>query len=309
MQKNVEAIVRSAEAQLESFSRESSFWERGAIITDLDGTAVHEFQDRIVIVPDVANGLKRLVELRCPLILNTLRFPMSVLRTFGREWYSISKAPIPTVTLNGSQLGYIVENGRGELEFEEIDCKPLPPAAIEHALAPVKSLLAEGHRDVLVFYYPRDWKLGEVIWTPVAENVMHVKQKYKSASSVTAIDFEKLHDQLLAEPICMIFLQVDVPEDQRMAYQHSQGSGFFSADGVDKLAGARNMAARLGIELDASMGAGDTSMDTFLNGVGCAVIVGNARLRLRGLLETIRVIDSITFGKLLFKLSELGPAR
>ena len=70
-------------------------------------------------------ALNRIYELGRPVVLNTLRFPLSVIRTFGKEWYKISNGVIPTVLMNGSQLGYIIENEKGEFEFEEIAAFPL----------------------------------------------------------------------------------------------------------------------------------------------------------------------------------------
>ncbi len=295
------------EARLERFARERGFWDTGGIVTDLDGTSVHEHQGRIMITPSVELALKRLSEQGRTLFLNTLRFPMSVIRTFGRDWYALSNAPIPAVTLNGSLLGRVVEAPSGDLEFEEIECHPLQHAEIETALAPIEQLVKDGVRELLVFYYPRDWRIGEVIWTPVAENVLRVKEKYQSASAVSAVEPAKLHDQLLGEDVCMMLIVFDVPRDKRMAYQRSRESQFFTAQGVDKLTGTRAMAERLGVELACSLGAGDTSMDTFLSIVGCSVIVGGGHLPFRGLSETIHVADSLTLGKLLWRLSELKP--
>lgn len=302
---NDQSLDPEAEATLERFLRQSAFWQSGGIVTDLDGTSVHEHQGRIRITPTVEIALKRLAEQGRPLFLNTLRFPMSVIRTFGRDWCALSNAPIPAVTLNGSLLGRVVETAKGDLEFEELECRPLHQKHIEDALGPVEQLVQDGVREVLVFYYPREWRLGEVIWTPVAENVMRVKDKYKSASAVSAVEPAKLREQLLGEDICMMLVLFDVPQDKRMAYQRSQESQFFTADGVDKLTGTQLMARHLGVQLDSSLGAGDTAMDTFLNVVGCAVVVGAPQLTFRGVNQTIHVQDSLTLGRLLWRLGEL----
>jgi hypothetical protein len=94
-----------------------------------------------------------------------------------------------------------------------------------------------------------------------------VKQKYTSASAVTAVEFPKLQQQMLAEEICMIFLLIDAPEDQLMAYQHTKRSNFITHKGVDKLFGARTMADFLQCNLQDCLGAGDTELDSFLSGV------------------------------------------
>jgi hydroxymethylpyrimidine pyrophosphatase-like HAD family hydrolase len=291
--------------QLRQFVLESSFASRGAVVTDLDGTAVHEFQGRIVIPEPVEFGLKHLSDLGRPLILNSLRFPLSVLRTFGREWYAVANTPVPTVTLNGSLLGYVTKSDQDELGFEEIAAFPLSAEEIDDALKGVEALVAGGIKDVLVFYYPRDWRIGEVIWTPVPEKVIPVKEKYTSASSVTAVEFQKLREQMLSEDICMIFLLIDVAEDQLMAYQHTKRNNFFTSKGVDKLFGAQKMAEALSVDLGHSLGAGDTELDRFLDGVGLAVLVGNGNLEFRGKFQTIKIRDSFELGELLFRAAEL----
>jgi len=241
-----------------------------------------------------------------PLILNSLRFPLSVIRTFGQEWYKLSNAPIPTITLNGSLMGYVKKTDEAELVFEEAAAFPLTKDEIIETLAGVKGILDGGLKSVLVFYYPRDWRIGEVIWTPVPENVDHVKDKYRSASAVTAVELPKLQEQMLAEEICMIFLLIDVPEDQLMAYQHTKRSNFITHKGVDKLFGARVMSDMFKSDLRDSLGAGDTELDTFLAGVGLATVVGNNQLKFNGLIDTIKLNNSLELGMLLFRAAELA---
>src|ERR1044071_7368364 len=96
--------------QLQNFFDLSNFPVAGAVITDLDGTAIHEFQGNYSIPKAVEFGLKGIYDLGRPVVINTLRFPLSVIQTFGKEWYRISNRPIPTVLMNGSQLGYLVHN-------------------------------------------------------------------------------------------------------------------------------------------------------------------------------------------------------
>ena len=300
------AISEEVEAKLQLFMQQSSFAMAGLVITDLDGTAVHEYQGKIVIPKEVELGLMRHYERGRPLILNSLRFPLSVIRTFGQDWYKLSNAPIPTVTLNGSLMGYVKKTDEGELVFEEAAAFPLTKSEIVEALEGVRGLLAGGIKNILVFYYPRDWRIGEVIWTPVPENILSVKEKYRSASAVTAVEFQKLQDQLLAEDICMIFLLIEAPEDQLMAYQHTKRSNFFTHKDVDKLFGARTMADLLQCDLRDSIAAGDTELDTFLSGAGLAVIVGANQLRFRGVIETIKLNSSLELGALLFRAAELA---
>jgi hydroxymethylpyrimidine pyrophosphatase-like HAD family hydrolase len=274
-------------------------------VTDLDGTAVHEHEGRIVIPKSVELGLKALLERGRPFMVNSLRFPLSVLRTFGRDWHGFSPEPIPCVTLNGSLLGFVGPSGTGELRFTEVAAFPLETSEIDAALKGVEGLLAGGILDLLIFYYPRDWRIGEVIWTPVPENVLRVKEKYSSASAVTAVTLDKLREQLHAEEVCMMFVLIDAPEDRLMAYQHTKRAQFITHKGVEKLFGSRQLARHLGLELEDCVGAGDTEMDTFLQGVGLALEVGPIDLPFRGVRETIRLPNSVALGDVLFRLADL----
>lgn len=286
----------------------SGFAERGGVIVDLDGTAVHEDQGRTYIPEPVELGLKALYDRGRPVVLNSLRFPLSVMRTFGKEWLAISGSPIPTVSMNGSQIGHVERDANGELCFEELVAFPLKELEIDAVLTGVEALLDDDIRDVLLFYYPRDWRMGEIIWTPVAERVVRVKEKFTSASSVTAVEAGKLQEQLHREDVCMIFLLIERAADDLMAYQHSKPGSFFTTKGVDKLTGAREAARILGFDIEVSLGAGDTPMDAFLDGVGLAVHVGPIDLAFRGLRNTIRVKNSFELGDVLFRLAGIQEA-
>lgn len=293
------------DAKLRAFLSGSRFASAGAVITDLDGTAVHEFEGRIVIPDPVSHGLKHLNDLGRTVILNTLRFPLNVIRTFGREWYSITNAPLPLISLNGSIAGYLHETAGGDIAFEEIEAVILEAQEIEEVLTGVKGLLDGGLDDLIVFYYSRDWGAGETIWTPSAEKVEGLRDKYRSASAVVATGFDGLRAALFGQEVCMIFLLIDAPEDRLMAYQHAKRSSFITHKGIDKLAGAKSLTRKLGLELDQSIGAGDTPMDSFLKGVGLAVHVGPMDLEYKGLADTIRVGNSLELGALLFRIAEL----
>ncbi len=297
---------QNSEAILKDFIEASSFRTKGAVITDLDGTAVHEFRGKIVIPKEVEYGLLHHYRSGRPIVLNSLRFPLSVLRTFGADWYKLSNAPIPTITLNGSLIGHITKAINEELEFVEVAAFPLTDEEITETLNRVRTLISAGFNNVVLFYYPRDWRIGEVIWTPSPQNILPLKEKYSSASAVTAVELDKLGDQLTNEDICMMVLLIDAPEDQLMAYQHTQRNNFITHRGIDKLQGATKMAQVLNFELSESLGAGDTPMDTFLSGVGLATIVGPMELAFRGLRNTIRLSSSIELGLLLYKAYELA---
>jgi len=302
------ALSPEVEQALKEFAVLSRFTVSGGVVMDLDGTAVHEEDGRTFIPPPVEFGLKALYDRGRPVVLNSLRFPLSVMRTFGKEWLAISGSPIPIISMNGSQIGYVDRDAKGELCFDEITAFPLTANEIDAVFAGVEALLDDDIRDVLLFYYPRDWRMGEIIWTPVAEKVDYVKEKYSSASSVTAVTLEKLQEQLHSEEICMIFLLVDRPADDLMAYQHSKPSSFFTTKGVDKLTGMQVAAEQLEFELADSVGAGDTPMDSFLSGVGLSVHVGPINLDFRGLRNTIRVKNSFELGDVLFSLAGLQEA-
>ena len=297
------SLSLQVENAIGDFAQSSGFTKHGGVVIDLDGTAVHEDNGRIVIPRPVELGLKALYDRGRPVVLNSLRFPLSVMRTFGKEWLAISNSPIPVVSMNGSQLGYVRRDEKDEICFEEIAAFPLTANEIDACLTGVDALLEDGIRDVLLFYYPRDWRMGEIIWTPIADKVQYVRDKYLSASAVTAVELDKLQAQLHVEEICMIFLLIERPADDLMAYQHSKPSSFFTTKAVDKLTGAQAAADYIGFDMRASLGAGDTPMDVFLNGVGLAVHVGPAELEFRGLQNTIRVADSFELGDLLFRLA------
>lgn len=285
------------------FAHGSGFTERGGVVIDLDGTAVHEEHGQTTIPRPVELGLKALYDRGRPVVLNSLRFPLSVMRTFGKEWLAISNSPIPVVSMNGSQFGYVDRDKKDELCFEEVSAFPLTANEIDAVITGVEALLEDKIRDVLLFYYPRDWRMGEIIWTPVAEKVAHVKEKYRSASAVTAVELNKLQEQLHQEDVCMIFLLIERSADDLMAYQHSRPSSFFTTKGVDKLTGAQTAADYIGFEMPSSLGAGDTPMDVFLNGVGLAAHVGPMDLPFRGLQHTIHVANSFELGDVLFRLA------
>ena len=273
--------------QLQNFFNQSNFVEEGAVITDLDGTAVHEYQSKIVIPEEVEKGLKKIHDLGRPVVINTLRFPLSVMRTFGKEWYNISRSPVPTVLMNGSQLGFMIETKDGNLVYEEITAFPLTESEKDNVLKTAEELIADGITELLVFYYPRDWTKGEIIWTPVNERISIVQNKYTSASLVYSSDINKLSDDLKSWDICMIFLLIDVAEDKLMAYQHTKKSNFFTHEGIDKLTGAEQIAEKINFSLSHSLGAGDTEMDVFLSAVGLAVHVGNPYLNFESVLPPV----------------------
>ena len=271
---------------------------------DMDGTALYE-REGVIYVPDtVEAGLRKVHETGRPIILNTLRFPLSIMNTFGRDWYEINKAPIPTVLLNGSLLGYITKSHGGELGYEEIDASPLAHDEIEEVMEGIEGMVANGI-DLLVFYYPRDWTVGEVIWTPNANCVDHFKEKYLSASEVIGCPTTELKYRLHSGDIMMLLLLANADEDSLMAYQHTKKNSFVTHKKTNKTTGAQAIAKHLGISLEHSIGAGDTELDCFLENVGLAVHVGPRKLDLKGTLGTLSVPDPFALGELLREFAAL----
>ena len=297
---------QSWESALRAFAAASRFRESGGIITDLDGTAVHEHEGRVAIPHGVAHALSRLSGQGHPIVINTLRFPMSVIGTFGQEWYAITNAPLPLISLNGSLIGYLTESPAGAIEFEEIEACLMTAGEIEEVLTGVEGLIHNGVDRLLVFYYPRDWRLGERIWTPVAERQEHVRHKYLSASEVFCGDVDRLRARLTECEVCMMFLLVEHAQDEMMAYQHIKPSSFITAGGTDKRDGMRRLAAHMRSDVGEWVGAGDTPMDSFLQDVGLAVHVGDIDLEYRGQRQTVKIRNSLELGRLLFELSDLS---
>lgn len=289
------------------FLARSSFRERGGVITDLDGTAVHEVDGRIAIAPGVIEGLRQVWTGGRPIVLNTLRFPLNVIRTFGRAWYDISSAPVPLVSLNGAILGDIDLDRAGGIVFRERTALPLPGERIAAALAEVEAMLSDGLDALSVFIYPRDWQQGEIVWTSDAARVPAIVAKYKSASEVFAGPTDVLAARLAASEPCMLFFMVEAPADRLMAYQHARPASFLTADGVDKLSGARAAAALLGFDLPESVGAGDTPMDRFLEGVGLGVHVGPLALDFRAAHGEVRIGSAAELGAILHQLAAEAP--
>ena len=281
------AIAAEETEKLRKFLGERDL-TKGCIVLDLDGTALTEDRGRIYISKSVEAGVRAIHELKLPIILNTLRFPLSVIRTVGDAWYELAEIPIPTVLLNGSILGHI-ECVDKTLIYKEIDAYPLTASELDLVFSGVRELLEKGITEILLFYYSRDWREGETIWTPNADRVEGLKQKFVSASKVLSTPIDTLEAEIRANEICMMSLFVDRPEDTLMAYQHSKRNSFFTRKGVDKAYGLRQIAKRFKVSLDDSIGAGDTEMDSFLSEVGLAVIVGGAPLLYKGKSDTARV--------------------
>ncbi|WP_280153481.1 HAD hydrolase family protein [Piscinibacter sp. XHJ-5] len=292
----------AVQAEVRDFLRRSHYMERGAVFTDLDGTAVHERDGRACIPPDVEDGLKRVHDSGRRVVINTLRFPRSVISAFAQEWFRITGEAIPLVALKGSLLGHIAPAADGTLGFEELEAAVLDPAEVDELMLGVEGLVKQGADDLLVFFYPRDWRRGELLWTPDTRRLDAARAKYVSASEVFGGPVDVLHARLSAADVCLVFLLDEAPEDRRMAYQHTERTRFVTHVGVDKRYGTERMARHLGIDLEHSVGAGDAQTDTFLSAVGLAAIVGNAELDFKGIRATLRLADPLAWGRVLVQL-------
>src|SRR5205823_5542709 len=153
---------------------ESSDVSKAFLALDLDGTALLEDKGKVFISSSVEKGVKALHDLKLPVVLNTLRFPLSVITTIGHAWYQIADEPILTVLLNGSVLGYIKCEDE-HLRYEEIAAYPLSRQEINAMIEGVVQLIKDGIEDLLLFFYARDWKEGETLWTPKAQRVAGLK--------------------------------------------------------------------------------------------------------------------------------------
>ncbi|MGZ8553659.1 MAG: hypothetical protein ACXWV8_09660 [Chitinophagaceae bacterium] len=298
------ALTMDQMAVLERFFSNSHFNTRGAVFTDLDGTAVHEVTGKVIIHEAVESGLNKIYDVGRPIVINTLRFPLSVIRTFSLDWYTISNAPIPVVLLNGSQLGFIAKT-ENEFSFEQLASFPLTAEEIYTVIYRLQRFEDDGIRDTILFYYPENWTNGEIIWTPDPGKIPHLQKKYTSASTVMSMPLGDLVSELLSNPVCMLLLLVDFPGDKLMAYQHTRRSHFITHHGVDKLFGAEKMAGFLNIDIHHSIGAGDTDMDNFLKAVGLSVHVGNPNLTFRGVTDTLLLPDFVEFGELLHRVAQM----
>lgn len=294
--------------EVDDFLRASRFMERGAVFTDLDGTAVHEVEGRVFAPPEVERGLERIHAVGRQVVVNTLRFPLSVMRAFGGAWLRATGAPIPLVALKGSQIGHVVAADSGTLGFDEIAAWPLTPDELAEVMAGIEALVERGADDLLVFFYPRDWTEGEHVWTPRPERMAHVAAKYRSASEVFSGPVTELRDRLYAADVLMVFLLEDAPDDPLMAYQHTERTRFVTHAGVDKRHGTEAIALSLDVDLAHSVGAGDAETDTFLGAVGLAAIVGNPNLDFKGLHSTLRLPDPLAWGRVLYQLGHVPPA-
>jgi hypothetical protein len=262
---------------IQNFASQPGFRQYGGLISDLDGTIVQHQDGNYFIPPEVQTGLNDLYRANCPIILNTIRFPLSIIKTFAGVLYPIAQNPIPVISLNGSQWGYISSEEDQEFSFTEAGAQPLQPTEIKSFIANLRLLIKNKLSQVAAFYYPRDWTKGEIIWAAEEDRVAELAQNYKSASRVYSSSLSILEKNLLGEDISMIFLFVNKDQIPGTHLQHNLRD-FYTTAGVNKLSGAHAFVNQLGRNLPYFIGAGDTPMDVFLKETGAVIKVGDLPL-------------------------------
>ncbi len=293
------ALLPEHHLVLERFLHYADF-DIGSVTLDLDGTSLLEESEKVFISSSVEKGLKKVVDVGQPVIINTLRFALRVTETIGKEWLALYNSKIPVVLLNGSVIGYVYGNSDdNKIFFEERAAYPLFEKEVDAIIEGLGQLLENGIREMLVFFYPRDWKQGEILWSPSVSYVEELKRRYFTASRVVSWGIEELRTQMKELETCMVHVMVHRSSGTLMAYQHSQPNTYFTRKGVSKASGNKEMAKRLGVSLDNSIGAGNTEMDTFLTDVGLAIVVGKDRIPFAGRRETLTVDDPRDLGELM----------
>lgn len=271
------ALTEEQKQIIQDFVSQPDFRQYGGVITDLDGTIVQHQDGNYFVPAQVQAGLKNLYQANCPIILNTLRFPISIIKTFASVLYPIAQNSIPVISLNGSQWGYILPGANEEYSFTEVGAQPLRPAEIKNFMADIRLLVQQKLPHIAAFYYPRDWTKGEIIWSAEEDRVAEMKQTYKSASWIYSSSLSVLEKNLAAEEISMIFLLVKKDLIQGAHLQHNI-KDFYTTANINKLTGAHAFVNQLRRNLKHFIGAGDTPMDVFLKETGAVIKVGNLPL-------------------------------
>lgn len=273
---------------LERFARSPGIG-KGALFLDLDGVALVEERGSVFVSREVEQGIRDVARLiGWPVVINSLRFPLSIMRSIGPAWLDMYSSDIPAVLLNGGLIGRFKKDSGG-MRFEESKAFPMTRSEVGKIMDGISDVIAGGERELAFFFYPRDWRRGEIVWVMEGTRVEDVRHKYTSASEVVAWSLPELREELeRCEPV-MALLLVNLTKDKRMAYQHTSSWDFFTREGVDKASGARSIAEMLGISLLDSIGGGDTEMDRFLAEVGMAVRVGGNKVAYKGVRQTLDV--------------------
>lgn len=293
---------------------------RGALFLDLDGVVLLEVDGRLSISGTAERGIAEVVRLGRPVVMNSLRCPQAIISKIGHEWMSQYGKEIPAILLNGSSIGRFVKVN-DDLEWQEDAAFPILEEEIDDFIRGVEDLIDGGIRDMLVFFYPRDWREREIIWTPGTAHAQQKQAEYGSIARVVSWTVAELRQRMKEAETCMIFQHIDRPKEILRSYLHQDPMSFFTRKAgmrIDKASGMQEWSARNGVSPEDSIGAGDTDMDVFLSKTGLAVIVEEERrlehekrmpLRFRGVHETIWVHDPHETGELILLLAELWKER
>jgi len=274
-------------AMLERFAKRPRMM-KSAWFLDLDGVALVEEHGNVFVSREVEQGIRDLDAQGWSVIINSARFPLSIIKSIASAWLSIYEADIPAVLLNGALIGSFKKQ-EDEVVFEEVAAFPLTRDEIEKLVLGIQEALGAsisgGARDLAFFFYPRDWRKGEIVWVPEGTHIDSVRHKYRNASEIVSWSFSELRERMFEANICMaaqlIEKESDASTEQEpdalQSFQIRNPWDFFMTDGINKAAGSAIIAEKLKVCLADSAGAGDSKMDTFLAKVGLAVRVGHGK--------------------------------
>ncbi len=87
------ALTEEQKKLIQNFVSLPIFRQHGGLMTDLDGTIVQHQNGHFSIPTEVQAGLNKLYQSNCPIILNTIRFPLSIIKTFAAVLYPLAQKP------------------------------------------------------------------------------------------------------------------------------------------------------------------------------------------------------------------------
>ncbi len=311
---------------LTNFLQWSRFAERGGLVTGLDGMAAPRGAGRVRLLPALGHALRTVHDRGRPVIVQTPRPPLSVMALLAGDSRRLAASPLPLVALQGSLVGHVVARDDGSPGFDELAAWPLAGDEIDELMAGVQGLVDDGVGDLLLRFCPRDWRLGESVWTPDPRRVPWLRQRHREAREVFACGVAELHERLGAQPVCLLHLRIDDDADRsadditgRGDRRHAPGAGRpRSPDaarssvhvhaGVSGRQGVALLARQHGVDVAQSIGVGSSVLDDFLGDVGFAIHLGRRSALPDGVWHTTRVADPPELGALLRRLGRVRPA-
>lgn len=287
----------------------SSDIRKGAWFIDLDGVIFNQDKrGKITVSKEAEGGIRDMLAMGCPVIINSLRFPVSLIKSVAASWLLMFEKEIPAVLLKGSLIGRFVKRA-GAIIFEEKIAYPLKEKEIDEIVNGVadslESHLVDRPHILGVYFYPRDWRTGEIVWVPEGTRITKsVRDKFVNASEVFTCNIDELRMRIKKAGPCMVATLVD----KYRTDESRSPMDFYTTKDVDKASGTHKIAEMLGISLTDSAAAGDSLMDIFLNEVGLAVCVqsGKEKLEFKGTNETLVVASSAELGEVMSSLARLA---